>query len=112
MIEDPISWREPWYPVEDANLRAAIQAELAREVGPLHPLRETEPVVIGKRDDCDDVVVSLSNHRFAIVHLVWHGGIDHYSDQFPRTRIFDGIDALQQALDIDNDDWAVGEGSA
>ena len=83
-----------------------VQAELDREVGPLHPLWNSGANVVAMRRDCDDVAVQLSDGRFAIVHLVWHGRIDPFPGEFPSTRIFDTLNSFQRAIDVDVDDWA------
>jgi len=105
----PIQWREPWYPINDQAHQQGIQEELQREIGPLHPLWNTNPVVFAKRCDCDDVGVYLADGRFAIVHLVWHGHIDQFPDRYPATRLFDSLAAFQQAVDSDVIDWGSDE---
>jgi hypothetical protein len=101
--EFAISWREPWYQVETEH-QPSIQAELQRDVGPLHPLWNAGAVVFARRRDCDDVAVHLADGRFAIVHLVWHGRIDQFPDEFPWTRIFDSLSSFQRAIDVDAGD--------
>jgi hypothetical protein len=106
--ERTIEWKEPWYLLDQPSRRRGLARELALEVGPLHPIWGTDPVVLGTRDDCDDIVVSLSGGRFAIVHLIWHGAIDQFPDRYPSTKLFADAAAFQRQIDADADDWEAG----
>ena len=103
---EPIDWKEPWWCLE-ANLktRDGIQKELNAEVGPKHPLWGLKPVVIGKTDSNDDVIVHLNDQRYACVHLVWHGKIDQIPEKYPSTIIFETVDELQIYIDEDAQEY-------
>ncbi len=97
---DRFEWFYPWWNLEeDSDLRLRIQKELNLEVGHEHPLWGLKPVVFGKCDANDDVVVYLNDGRFACVHLVWHSKIDKYPDKFPFTAFFEDASQLQSFLD-------------
>ena len=63
-----LEWLEPWGPVWPAS-ESALKAEVLAE----HPLLSEEIRVIGRRGDCDDVLLSLPDNQsaFAVVHLTW-----------------------------------------
>jgi hypothetical protein len=65
-----IQWLPPWEPTE-----LDLAAELAREVGPGHPLHGRPAVAVGRRVDCDDVLFWLPDGpaALAVVHLTWTG---------------------------------------
>lgn len=65
-----VTWPPPWYAVNNPE---GLAAELRRELGPGHPLDGRSLRVIGRRDDCDDVLVALPDSHVAVVHLTWSG---------------------------------------
>jgi len=99
------AWKAPWFEVTDSVHKAAIQKELALEIGPEHPLWRTDPCVLGARQDCDDVATKLADGRFAIVHPVWHGHVDQFPKQFPSTTILANLSELQFRIDRDAAEW-------
>jgi hypothetical protein len=101
----PINWKAPWYLLEVSEHQQGIQKELTLEIGPLHPLWETSPIALGKRENSDDIVVDLNDGRFAIVHLVWHGHIDQVPDRFPATTFFENLASLQNEIDSESERW-------
>lgn len=60
-----------------------MQRQLEQEIGPAHPLHASRPVVIGRRIDCDDVVVRLNDGTYANVHLVWGSGPGAFPAEYP-----------------------------
>lgn len=94
-----MNWSGAWEEVSGEQVRAGLQRELEAEVGPEHPLWGLEPRVIGRSTSQDDVVVSLADGCFAIVHLVWHGHIDQFPRDFPSTVIYGDESALQVAME-------------
>ncbi|MBU1218785.1 hypothetical protein KKF97_03160 [Myxococcota bacterium] len=98
-----IRWREPWYPVESETEQHSIQIELLKEISPVHPLWGTNPVVLGRHQGCDDVLLILNEGQFAIVHLTWTGKFDQYPDKYPSATIFDDISKLQKMLDFETE---------
>lgn len=104
--EDKIDWPVPWWCLDkDLELRTGIQKELNLEIGPKHPLWGLKPVVIGKSDANDDVILYLSDGRFACVHLVWHEKIDQYPDKFPSFVVFENVASLQTYINDEADEY-------
>ena len=71
-------WLEPWGPIEDSEVARALEAELAREMSPGHPLYQVPVVAVGTRSDTDDVLFQLrdGSARVAVVHLTWRRAAD------------------------------------
>ena len=93
-------WSEPWWSLKESKRsKIGIQKELNLEIGPKHPLWELKPIAFGKTDANDDVLVFLSDGRFACVHLVWHGKIDQYPDKYPSFLFLDTSAKVQEFLD-------------
>jgi hypothetical protein len=63
-----VVWLPPWAPCAPG-----LEGELAREVGPRHPLAELAAVAVARRSDTDDVLFFLPNapSPLAVVHLTW-----------------------------------------
>lgn len=98
-----IAWKSPWRQVEAGEQRG-LQGELLAELSPAHPLWGCDPVVFGRSDAADDVLVMIKDGRFAIVHLVWHGHVDQFPADFPGTLFFANLAELVAALD--SGEWA------
>ena len=69
-----ISWLEPWAPIERAQERTALEAELRRELSAAHPLSGLSAAALARRRDRDDVLFDIGQGRVAEVHLTWRGG--------------------------------------
>jgi hypothetical protein len=89
---------EPWYLLTDDRLRAALEAELARELSPRHVLAKLSVRIIAKRDDCDDVLLALNDGRVAVVHLTWSGGREA-DTRWPTTVIYDCLEDWRMSSD-------------
>ena len=65
-----LEWLPPWEPTDED-----FGVELAREVGPGHPLFDRPTVAVARRVDCDDVLFWLpaGPAALAVVHLTWRG---------------------------------------
>lgn len=95
-MNQTIKWMEPWWNLaESEQVKVGIQKELGCEIGPPHSLWGFKPVVIGKSDASDDVVVKLSDGRFACVHLTWSGKTDQQPSKYPVSMIFESVESLQ-----------------
>lgn len=104
--KERFTWGAPWWNLEEnPELRVGIQKELNAEIGPKHPLWGLKPVVFGKCDASDDLVVHLSDGRFACVHLVWQGKIDQIPDKFPWATIYESATELQVFLDNEAEEY-------
>ncbi|XUM21622.1 hypothetical protein ACRAVF_30785 [Bradyrhizobium oligotrophicum S58] len=82
---------EHWYLLTDDRLRATFEAELARELAPGHALATLPVRIIAKRDDCDDILVTLNDGRVAVVHLTWSGHREA-DTRCPTTAIYDSLE--------------------
>ncbi|MCP4960790.1 MAG: hypothetical protein GY925_16175 [Actinomycetia bacterium] len=85
----PEDWRDlRGRTIQDETERAAMERELRREVAKGHVLRRVPAHAIARCHHCDDVLFSLTDGRFALVHLSWpHKGPDPLP--WPRTEILD-----------------------
>ena len=84
-----ISWKMPWYLLDSQVEILAVQQRLETEIQKVHPLFEKDAQVIGCRIDNDDVLVKLSDGKYAKVHLVWGEVPVADSSEFPSTIIFE-----------------------
>lgn len=97
-------WSIPWR--AESSPRAAI--ELAREVGPGHPLWQVSVRVLARRQDCDDVLFALDDGtgRVAVVHLTFQAERDPH---WPATELFgDLADFLIRRMRPDHEAFAGG----
>lgn len=81
------NWPAGWRAVADPAEQDALLAQLSAELSAGHVLHGKALGVIARRDDSDDVVVSLDNGRFAEVHLTWSPQPD-LAQAFPGVTIF------------------------
>ncbi|WP_051380646.1 hypothetical protein [Bradyrhizobium sp. WSM1743] len=81
---------EPWRQIIDERERLLLEEELRKEIGDRHPLAALPIKVQARRDDRDDVLVSLEDGRVAEVHLTWSG--KEADPSWPRTVIFESMD--------------------
>ncbi len=83
-----IAWLPPWSPC-----KPGLEAELAREVGPRHPLAGCEAVSVARRTDTDDVLFHLPNGPapLAVVHLTMAGRREKSPD-WPATEFYATVD--------------------
>ncbi|MBS0632330.1 MAG: hypothetical protein JSS11_10475 [Verrucomicrobia bacterium] len=73
-------------------MATALAAELERELGPGHPLKNKKVRAVARRFDCDDVLFVLTEEMpsCAVVHLAYAGR--EKSPKWPDTRIFASLD--------------------
>ena len=102
-----ISWKIPWYLLDSQVEILALQQRLETEIQKGHPLFEKDSQVIGRRIDYDDVLVKLSDGKYAKVHLVWGGIPVADSGKFPSTVIFESLNDLISSMN--EDAYAYGE---
>lgn len=69
-VNPPPGWTPPppWVRLPPET---RLEVELHREMCDAHPLRFLDPKSVARRQDCDDVLFTLSDGRLAIVHLTW-----------------------------------------
>ena len=102
MIEE---WLEPWYLIEDEDLRQALNEELQKELGRRHPLYRLPAKVIARREDQDDVLVALGDGRVAEVHLTWSQKRE-VNPAWPGTKIFASIEEWRERkMKPAHEDW-------
>ncbi|MEX1132441.1 MAG: hypothetical protein WEC15_04380 [Flavobacteriales bacterium] len=100
-----VEWLIPWHPVDDPVVRRSLLAELKRELPDGHVLTGAHLTVIGRRQDCDDVLFGLEDGRVAIVHLTYSGKRERTPD-YPRTRIFASLDRfVEEEMKPAHSDW-------
>lgn len=91
-----IVFAAPWRPLEYQVEREGLPRQLKREVSPDHPLWGLDAEVIGRADTNDDILVSCSDGRLAIVHLTWGRGWGNA--EYPGTVFYDTAAELNEAL--------------
>jgi hypothetical protein len=87
-------WLEPWYLLADEGQRSLLEKELKTELAEGHPLAGLSVKVVARRDDRDDVLVTLDegeNGRIAEVHLTWSGKREA-DPRWPRTVMFKSME--------------------
>jgi hypothetical protein len=102
MIEE---WLEPWYLIEDEHIRKVFGEELQKELGRRHPLYRLPAKVIARREDQDDVLVTLGDGRVAEVHLTWSRKREVHPE-CPETTIFSSIEEWREReMKPAHEDW-------
>lgn len=84
-------WLIPWHSIDRTEIRESLLKELHRELPSSHALSNEQLIPIGRRQDCDDILVALEDGRVAIVHLTWSGKREPVPDS-PWTKLFDSFD--------------------
>ncbi len=90
-MTDSLQWLAPWYPIDDADIRAGLERQLAVEVSPRHVLYGTSVRLIARRDDTDDALFALEDGRVAEVHLTWKSSAEE-DPRWPATAVFASLD--------------------
>jgi hypothetical protein len=81
---------EPWRAVDD-RLRSNLEAELSRELPADHVLAGKAVQAVAARADRDDVLFSLPDGGYAVVHLTWSGRREA-SPEWPSTELYSSLD--------------------
>lgn len=102
-----IIWLTPWYAVEDdPNMRAVIEAQLAREVGPRHALFNIPATLVARRQDNDDCLFRLADGRYADVHLTWRHSVEP-DPRWPSAGIYETLEEwAENVMRPAHADWA------
>lgn len=82
-----IAWLSPWYPVDDAEICAALERQLVQEIARGHVLDGRSVRLIARRDDTDDALFALDDGRVAEVHMTWRKSRETDA-RWPATAIF------------------------
>jgi hypothetical protein len=99
-VGDDVVFVDPWWDLrsggeEEDRRAAALLNELRIETAPGHPLYDVLAEVIGACRARDDVVVRLSEGRFALVHLTYGGS---EPAPWPSTRFFHSADEVEAEM--------------
>jgi hypothetical protein len=81
-----------------------VQRQLEREITSAHPLHGRGAQAIGRRIDCDDVVVVLADGKYANVHLVWSKSGDP-SGKWPTWFEYGRLADFVQAMNGDAEEY-------
>ena len=100
-----VDLKVPWILIDEVAASHAVE-ELAREVGPLHPLRKKKVTAIARRQDCDDVLFSFVGEKScAVVHLTY-GRKEESDPLWPWTEIFESLDDWRErCMNPDHEDF-------
>ena len=93
-----LEWLPPWQPTQ-----SELAADLAREVGPGHPLFGRPAVAVGRRADRDDVLFWLpaGPTPLAVVHLTW-GGRRERSTAWPAVEWYSSVAEWRERMRVDH----------
>ncbi|GGH21492.1 hypothetical protein ACN9ML_01345 [Dyadobacter endophyticus] len=78
-------WLEPWEKISD-DQAMFFKGQLVKEITSTHPLFGLQLMPIGRSEANDDILVSLSTGKLAVVHLTWGNSGDHL---WPSTELYD-----------------------
>ncbi len=106
MIEPQIPWRLPWHGLAPEQQATAFQSRLAVEITEVHPLWGKIALVLGRRVDQDEILVKLTDGRFARIHLVWSDNPRAYSAEYPWTTIYESLDDFAASMEKDAAEYA------
>ncbi len=112
MSERQIPWRLPWYGPLPEPQALALQSRLAVEITKVHPLSGKIAVVVGRRKDQDEILVKLTDGRFARIHLVWSDNPQAYSAEWPWTVIYDSLDDFVASMEADAAEYRANDNRA
>ncbi|WP_299588934.1 hypothetical protein [uncultured Microbulbifer sp.] len=99
---EEIAWKLPWRKIQFEAEIPGVQNQLELEITDAHPLSGTDPVVIGRRVDCDDVLAKLNDGAYANVHLVWGSGPGAFPEQYPSFTKYETLEEFIAAMDQDS----------
>lgn len=87
---------EPWYSIRDEN--GTFITELKKELNHEHFLFGKDVVVLARRDDCDDILISYYEEKpkFAVVHLTWKQATEIKT--FPKFRLYNSWTEFRERM--------------
>jgi hypothetical protein len=93
-----LRWLHPWIGTAEA-LAPELERELAREIGPDHPLAGHSVEAVARRTDADDVLFWLpaGPALLALVHLTWQRRRER-DPRWPATQLFSSVDEWIRAV--------------
>jgi hypothetical protein len=86
-MPDSFEWLEPWYAVADLGIGAALERQIALEVGTGHVLHGKAVRLVARRADTDDALFALPDGRLAEVHMTWRTSPET-DPRWPATAIY------------------------
>ncbi len=86
-----LRWLDPWYSVDDGDISAGLERQLAVEASPRHVLYGVKVRLIARRADTDDALFALADGRVAEVHLTWRTSAEP-DPRWPATAIFTSLE--------------------
>ncbi|NKC21687.1 hypothetical protein CWC29_023195 [Pseudoalteromonas sp. S4498] len=98
-------WKEPWRAIQFAAEIPHVQKQYQREITKKHPLFGKNGKVIGRRIDCDDVVVVLSDGTYVNVHLVWGTGASQFPEDYPSWFTYGSKEDFLNSMAEDSSDY-------
>lgn len=84
-------WLDPWYAVDDAQVREVLERQLKLECSRDHVLFGGNCRLIARRDGSDDALFALADGRVAEVHLTWRKSAEPDA-RWPVTAVFTSLD--------------------
>ena len=100
-----IEWKLPWRAIQFEAEISAVQNQVEKEITDKHPLWGTTPIAIGRRVDCDDVLVQLNDGTYANVHLVWGSGPGAFPEQYPTFIKYNSLQEFLNEMELDGTDY-------
>jgi hypothetical protein len=106
----PVTWLEPWYPVDEfgpdkaVEMAAALEKQLRREICCSHVLHGQSVRLIARRADTDDALFALTGGRVAEVHLTWRQGTEP-DPRWPDCAIFASLDQWVRESMVPLHEW-------
>ena len=100
-----IEWKVPWRPLQFSAEIPGVQRQLEREITSAHPLWKKGAQVLGRRIDCDDVLVKTNDGQFANVHLTWGSGPGAFPAEYPTTLIYETLEQFLAQMSEDAADY-------
>ena len=94
-MKDALRYVAPWR-ATDAEERIGLKRRLDFKVTPTHPLWGVDCEVVGRSEANNDIVITMADGRFGIVHLVW--GEDPGDSTWPTTSLFETRGDLSLAM--------------
>ena len=99
---EEIAWKLPWRKIQFESEIPGVQNQLELEITDVHPLSGTDPVVIGRIVDCDDVLAILNDGAYANVHLDWSSGPGVFPELYPSFTRYETLEKFIALMDQDS----------
>lgn len=96
---------DPWYSIKDEY--GTFITEFKRELNNEHFLYGKDVVVLARRDDCDDILVSYYEEKpmFAVVHLTWKQATE--TNPWPNFKLYNSWTEFRERMLNDHEEWSI-----